>query len=96
MILSLRADNLLLDARQKLLRLGQRHPQIRDVAQVLASAEFHHVNTSRLTRRSRLDQPQNPPSAFSHPAPTRAVLSLPKQPPLFGQSRVRRSDQPAR
>jgi len=45
MILRLRGDNRLLHAHQKLLCLGQRHPQVCDVAKVPAPAKFHHVKT---------------------------------------------------
>ena len=38
MISGLRGDNLLLHARRKLLRLGRRHPQIRDVTKLPAPA----------------------------------------------------------
>ena len=61
MIAGLRSDDRLLRANQKLLRLCQRQPQMRDVTKVTARPELHHVNTSFRVPRPFLDQPQNPP-----------------------------------
>jgi hypothetical protein len=62
----LRGDNRLLHARQKLLRLGQRQPQIGYVAGPIGPADLHYVyashplgmpvSTSRNTER--IDDPQ--------------------------------------
>ena len=61
MIVGLRGNDRLLNARQKLLRLGQRQPQIRDVAKVVGPADLHHVDTPRPAVSPRFDQLQNPP-----------------------------------
>ena len=61
MISRLRGDDRLLHASQKLLRLGQRQTQVRDIAKIAASAELHHVNTRPAAFVPGLDQPQNPP-----------------------------------
>ena len=46
MIVGLRGHHRLLDTRQDLLCLGQRQPQIRNVAKVVGPADLHHVDTS--------------------------------------------------
>src|SRR5271166_3176266 len=61
MPVGLHSDHRLLHARQKLLRLGQRQPQVRDIAKVAACPDFHHVDTRSGAISLRFDQPQNPP-----------------------------------
>ena len=56
----LRSDNRLLHARQKLLRLGQRQPQIGYVAGPIGPADLHYVYASHPAGHARLDQSQYP------------------------------------
>ena len=60
-IVGLRGYHRLLHARQDLLCLGQRQPQIRNVAKVVGPADLHHVDTAGPVVSSRFDQLQNPP-----------------------------------
>src|SRR5208283_2310874 len=61
MPVGLRGDHRLLHARQKLLRLGQRQPQMRDIAKVAGRPDLHDVDTRSGAISLRFDQPQNPP-----------------------------------
>ncbi len=76
MIPRLRGDDLLLHANQKLLRLGQRQPQVANLPKIAARIELHYVNT-----RSRTLCPPSRPTAIptpfvlSYPAPTGAIMS---------------------
>src|SRR5438309_1261544 len=82
MIAGLRGNHRLLDTRRKLLCLGQRQPQIRDVAKVVGPADLHHVDTPCPAVTPRFDHPQNPPHARSpSPATTRLVISSPSLSP---------------
>ena len=62
----LRGDNRLLHARQKLLRLGQRQPQIAYVASPIGPADLHYVYAATLPgmpvsikrNTQRIDDPQ--------------------------------------
>src|ERR1700739_3716955 len=56
----LRGDNRLLHARQKLLRLGQRQPQIGYAAGPIGPADLHYVYASHPAGHARLDQSQYP------------------------------------
>ena len=55
-----RGDNRLLHARQKLLRLGQRQPQIGYVAGPIRPADLHYIYPSHPAGYARLDQSQYP------------------------------------
>jgi hypothetical protein len=61
MIVGLRGHHRLLDTRQDLLCLGQRQPQIRNVAEAVGPTDLHHIDTSCPVVSSRFDQLQNPP-----------------------------------
>jgi len=54
MISRLRRDNRLSHTRQKLLRLGQRQPQVCDVVNATRPADLHHLNTVRRTGHARV------------------------------------------
>src|SRR3984885_111605 len=56
----LRGDNRLLHARRKLLRLGQRQPQIGYVAGPIGPADLHYVYARHPAGHTRLDQSQCP------------------------------------
>ena len=56
----LRGDDRLLHARQKLLRLGQRQPQIGYVAGPVRPADLHYVYTGQPAGHAGLDQLQHP------------------------------------
>ena len=55
-----RGDNRLLHACQKLLRLGQRQPQIGYAAGPIRPADLHYVYPSHPAGHARLDQSQYP------------------------------------
>jgi len=61
MLVGLRGDHRLLHARQKLLRLEQRQPQMRDIAKVAGRHDLHDVDTRSGAISLRFDHPQNPP-----------------------------------
>src|SRR5208283_1274301 len=84
MPVGLRGDHRLLHARQKLLRLGQRQPQIRDIPKVAGRPELHDVDTRSGAISLRFDQPQNPPHPRSpRPATAKPVISLASSSPHF-------------
>ena len=78
----LRGNHRLLNTSQKLLGLGQREPQIRDIAKVRGATDFHHFDTPCRAVSSRFDQPQRPPHSPSPGRqPARPVISLPSLSP---------------
>ena len=78
MVVGLRRNDRLLNTGQKLLCLGQRQPQIRDIAKVVGPADLQHIDVPCSAVSSRFDQPQQPSHARSpQPATTRLVISLP-------------------
>ena len=87
MLVGLRGDHRLLNTRQKLLCLGQRQPQIPDIAKVVGPADLQHVDTPCPAVGPRFDQLQNPPHprSPSRQRPTGHTASVPI-PPVFGHS----------
>src|SRR3954468_6856996 len=61
MVTGLRGHHRLLDTRQKLLCLGQRQPQTRNVTKVVGPTDLHHVDPLCPVVDARFDQLQNPP-----------------------------------
>jgi hypothetical protein len=59
-IVGLRGNDTLLNARQQLLRFGQRQTQAGDIAKTTRPADLHHVETSGLTINPRSNQSQHP------------------------------------
>ena len=87
MIVGLRGNHRLLNTRQKLLCLGQRQPQIRDIAKVVGPADLQHVDTPCPAVGPRFDQLQNPPHprSPSRQRPDRSYRFRP-YPPSSGHS----------
>src|SRR5271166_3924081 len=84
MLVGLRGDHRLLHARQELLRLGQRQPQMRDIAKVAGRPDLHDVDTRSGAISLRFDHPQNPPHPRSpRPATAQPVISLASSSPHF-------------
>jgi hypothetical protein len=65
MVVGLTGNHRFLNARQKLLRLGQRQAQVRDLAKTFRPADLHHVGAPQAGIIACLDQPQHPPHATS-------------------------------
>ena len=86
MILGLRGNDRLLHPCQKLLRLRQRQPQIRDIAKVVGPADLQHLDTSCPAVGPRFDQlkPTHPRSP-SRQRPDRSYRFRP-YPPISGHS----------
>src|SRR5271165_5388380 len=80
----LRGDHRLLHARQELLRLGQRQPQMRDIAKVAGRPDLHDVDTWSGAIRPRFRPTAKPtPSAIPRPATAQPVISLASSSPTF-------------
>ena len=84
MIAGLHGNDRLLNARQKLLCLRQRQPQIRDIAKVVGPADLQHLEHSVPGCRSPFRPTAEPTSStIPQPATTRPVISLPSLFPQF-------------
>jgi hypothetical protein len=55
-VVGLRGNDILLNAHQQLLRLGQRQTQVSDITKTFRPADRHHVDTSGLTIHPRSNQ----------------------------------------
>jgi hypothetical protein len=49
LVVGLRGSNILLNARQQLLRFGQRQTQVGEIAKTIRPTDLHNVETSGLT-----------------------------------------------
>src|SRR5690349_13969456 len=85
MILGLGGNDRLLHPCQKLLRLRQRQPQIRDLAKVVGPADLQHLDTPCPAVDPRFDQLQNPPHprSPSRQRPDRSYRFRPYPPGLW-------------
>src|SRR5208283_2659679 len=93
----LRGDHCLLHARQKLLRLEQRKPQMRYVAKVAGRPDLHDVDTRSGAISLRFDQPQNPPHLRSpgRQWPNRSYRLRPHPPTFWTLPMIRDSTVPS-
>src|SRR5690349_24781787 len=85
MILGLGGNDRLLHPCQKLLRLRQRQPQIRDLAKVVGPADLQHLHTPCPAVGPRFHQLQNPPHprSPSRQRPDRSYRFRPYPPSLW-------------
>jgi hypothetical protein len=60
MRVGLLGDKLLLNAHQQLLRFGQRHTQVGNIAKTISPADVYHVETPGLTIKPYPNQTQRP------------------------------------
>jgi hypothetical protein len=78
MSVGLLGDKQLLNLTQKLLCLGQRHPQVDDIIKTVRPADRHHVETSGLTINPHPNQTQRPFHAWT-PSRQHTRLSYPNR-----------------